>query len=228
MRRGATGSAGGGPRSGVPAGAGPCAPGAGTVRRTDGPSVPAAAAAGGGRPPILCPHRLSAAATATVQISSTLTPVPRCRRTLLPASAPKVDLMASPVAESSRQLIVDTQQALTSSRLARDLAGQAEAHHTSAPASRAGQPGPTGRGRPVVGARSRHRPPSPARHPCTGTRRPHRSATRHRRSGRPSSTSRPSPPLASRCGPRATRDHRRRSDHLPAWSLPDHAHAATD
>jgi len=45
---GATGSAGGGPRSGVPAGAGPCARGAGTVRRTDGPSVPAAAAAGGG------------------------------------------------------------------------------------------------------------------------------------------------------------------------------------
>jgi len=96
----------------------------------------------------------------------------------------------------------------------RDLAGQAEAHHTSAPASPARQPGPAGRGRPVVGARSRHRPPSPARHPCTGTCRPHRSATRHRRSGRPSSTSRPSPPLASRCGPRATRDHRRRSDHL--------------
>ena len=91
MRGGATGSAEGGPRSGVPAGAGPCARGAGTVRRTSGPSVPAAAAAGGGRPPILCPHRLSAAATATVQISSTLTPVPRCTRTLLPASAPKVD-----------------------------------------------------------------------------------------------------------------------------------------
>jgi len=36
---GATGSAGGGPRSGVPAGAGPCARGAGTVRRPDGPSV---------------------------------------------------------------------------------------------------------------------------------------------------------------------------------------------
>ena len=48
MRRGRNGSAGGGPRSGVPAGAGPCARGAGTVRRTDGPSVPAAAAAGGG------------------------------------------------------------------------------------------------------------------------------------------------------------------------------------
>ncbi len=88
---GATGSAEGGPRSGVPAGAGPCARGAGTVRRTSGPSVPAAAAAEGGRPPILCPHRLSAAATATVQISSTLTPVPRSRRTLLPTSAPKVD-----------------------------------------------------------------------------------------------------------------------------------------
>jgi len=67
----------------------------------------------------------------------------------------------------------------------RDLAGQAEAHHTSAPASPARQPGPTGRARPVAGARSRHRPPGPARHPCTGTRRPHRSATRHRRSGRP-------------------------------------------
>jgi len=39
MRRGRNGSAGGGPLSGVPAGAGPYARGAGTVRRTDGPSV---------------------------------------------------------------------------------------------------------------------------------------------------------------------------------------------
>jgi len=68
--------------------------------------------------PILCPHRLSAAAATTVQNSAPLTPVPRCTRTLLPASAPKVDLMASLGAESSRQLIVDTQQALASSRLA--------------------------------------------------------------------------------------------------------------
>ncbi len=98
----------------------------------------------------------------------------------------------------------------------RDLAGQAEPHHTSAAASPAGQPGPTGRARPVPGTRSRHRSRGPARHPRTGTRRPHRSATRHRRGGRPSSTSKPPPPPASRRGPRATRHHRRRNDHLTA------------
>jgi len=96
--------------------------------------------------PILCPHRPSAAATTTVQNSSPLTPVPRCTRTVLPASAPKVDLMASLVAENSRQLIVDTQQALTSSRLA-VATSRARLSHT-APVL---QPAPPGsQARPVM------------------------------------------------------------------------------
>ncbi len=89
--------------------------------------------------PILCPHRLNAAAATTVQNSSPLTAVPRCTRTVLPAGAPKVDLMASLVAESSRQLIVDTQQALTSSRLA-VATSRARLNHT-APALQPARPG---------------------------------------------------------------------------------------
>jgi len=68
--------------------------------------------------PILCLTGSARQGASDVQISSPLTPVPRCTRTLLPADAPKVDLMASLVAESSRQLIVDTQRAITSSRRA--------------------------------------------------------------------------------------------------------------
>jgi len=91
----------------------------------------------------LCPHRLSAAAATTVQNSSPLTPVPRCARTVLPASAAKVDLMASLVVESSRQLIVDTQQALTSTRLA-VATSLARLSHT-APVLQPAPPGPQAR-----------------------------------------------------------------------------------
>ncbi len=54
--------------------------------------------------------------------------------------------MASPVAESSRQLIVDTQQALTSSRLA-GATSRARLSHT-APALQPARPG--SQARPVV------------------------------------------------------------------------------
>jgi len=118
-----------------------------------------------------------------VQILSLLTPVPRCTRTLLPADAPKVDLMASLVAESSRQLIVDTQRALTSSRRA-VATSRARLSH-AAPVLQPARPG--SQARPVVldpgwsskpssiawpGSSSTHRhsPTAPQRYPPSARR----------------------------------------------------------